>query len=123
MKSRALILALPLLAVVTAAMPAQAGESMAATVRLNVRAGPGLDNAILDVLSVGERVLVNRCLNDWCQITRVGMDGWVYAPYLVSARFSKTWRAASRDLPATLGDTGIMCLGFDASTGSMSLPY
>lgn len=90
---------------VVAAAPAtqpHAGESMAATVRLNVRGGPGIDHPVLDTLAVGERVLMNACKGDWCRITHVGIDGWVFAPFLVSAGFSETWSARSRDLPADL---------------------
>lgn len=85
-----------------APVPAGAGDSMAASVRLNVRGGPGLDHEVLDTLFVGERVLVNDCRGDWCRITHVGMDGWVFAPYLVAASFHQTWRASSGNLPATL---------------------
>ena len=85
-------------------VPAGAGESMAASVRLNVRGGPGLDHAVLDTLFVGERVLVNDCRGDWCRITHVGIDGWVFAPYLVVASFHQTWRATSGNLPATLAN-------------------
>lgn len=84
------------------ATPAGAGNSRAATVRLNVRGGPGLDHPVLDQLRVGERVLINTCQGDWCRITHVGISGWVFAPYLVSATFSQTWSAGSADRPATL---------------------
>ena len=104
MKTRILSAILLLL---TAALPAAhahagAGESMAATVRLNVRGGPGIDHPILDTLKVGERVFVNDCRGDWCRITHVGIDGWVFEPYLASAGVSQTWRATSEDLPATV---------------------
>ncbi len=94
--SLALIIALGL------AGPVLAGESMTASVRLNVRAGPGLEHEALDTLRKGERVLVTQCRDEWCQIVHVGINGWVYAPYLVSAQFSETWSARSQDLPATL---------------------
>ncbi len=96
-----LVASLPVLA------NADEGDSMAAAAPLNVRTGPGLDHAILDTLAIGERVLVNHCIDEWCEITRVGIDGWVYAPYLVAAGFSETWHAGSYDLPATLGSDTI----------------
>ena len=92
---------------------AHAGESMAASVRLNVRSGPGLDNPVLDTLRVGERVLVNHCRSDWCQITHVGIDGWVFAPYLIAATFTQTWRATSRGLSPTLHNDNATALGID----------
>jgi uncharacterized protein YraI len=104
-----LILALP--AFGTA--PAYAGDSMAASVRLNVRGGPGLDHPVLDTLRAGERVRVNECRNEWCQITHVGIDGWVFAPYLVDATFTNTWGASSRDLPATLSNDTATDLDLD----------
>ncbi len=117
MKNRIYFLVFLILVVIMSAVPASAGESMAAAVRLNVRAGPGLDNAVLDILSMGERVLVNQCRNEWCQITHVGIDGWVYMPYLAAATFSRNWRAASRDLPATLDNDDATSLDLDASIG------
>lgn len=95
----ALFLALTSAAIAT---PVVLGDSMAATARLNVRGGPGLDHPVLDTLDRGERVLINDCRGDWCRITHVGLDGWVFAPYLVSATFVQTWSATSRSLPATL---------------------
>lgn len=77
---------------------------MTASVRLNVRSGPGLESQILDTLHTGERVSVDRCQGQWCQITHIGIDGWVYAPYLKQAGFTETWRATSRSLPATLSN-------------------
>ena len=116
MKMSRLFALLLTLCTVLAAMPAGAGESMAAAVRLNVRGGPGLDYPVLDTLRVGERVLINTCQNDWCRITHVGIDGWVFAPYLVSATFTQTWRATSRNLPATL-DNGAAAPDIGALVG------
>lgn len=75
---------------------------MTASVRLNVRSGPGLEHDVLDTLHKGERVLVTQCRNEWCQVAHVGINGWVYGPYLVSAQFSQSWSVRSQDLPATL---------------------
>ncbi|MBU1175174.1 MAG: SH3 domain-containing protein [Alphaproteobacteria bacterium] len=108
MTTRVLITIVLFLAAALPAAPLHAGESMAATVRLNVRGGPGLDHPILDTLAAGERVLVNDCRGEWCRITHVGISGWVFSPYLVAASFSQSWRAISRDLPATLRDGGFV---------------
>ena len=97
--------------------PVLAGESMSASVRLNVRSGPGLEHEALDTLHKGERVLVTQCRDQWCQITHVGINGWVYAPYLVSAQFSQTWSARSRDLPATLPNDTASDISPDVSIG------
>lgn len=113
MRWRAYFLVFFVLVSALSAAHAHAGQSMAASLRLNVRGGPGLDHPVLDTLRAGERVLVNHCQNDWCQITHVGIDGWVFAPYLVAATFSKTWRATSLDRPATLPNDTATDLGFD----------
>ncbi len=98
-----------------AAAPAGAGESMSATARLNVRGGPGLDHAVLDTLRIGERVLVTQCRGEWCQITHVGINGWVYAPYLAPATFTQSWSAVSADLPPTLPDDTATLSGLGVS--------
>ena len=90
---------------------------MSASVRLNVRGGPGLEHQVLDTLHEGERVLVTQCRSQWCQITHVGINGWVYAPYLVSAQFSQTWSARSRNLPATLPNDTASGISPDVSIG------
>ena len=104
MKRRTRLVVFAILVAAVSGAPAAADESMSATVRLNVRGGPGLDRPVLDTLFKGERVLVTQCRGEWCQITHVGIDGWVYAPYLAAATFTRTWRATSAGLPATLAD-------------------
>jgi Bacterial SH3 domain/Peptidase inhibitor family I36 len=61
---------------------ASAAEAITA---LNVRAGAGVGNPVVDVLYAGEQVAVTRCTSipsTWCYITHSGPDGWVSAAYL-----------------------------------------
>src|SRR5688572_12794349 len=49
----------------------------------NVRSGPGTSYAVVDLLSSGENVTVNQCIQGgWCLISHPGADGWVSARLL-----------------------------------------
>lgn len=69
-----------------AALLLSAGAAFAypaeATASVNVRSGPSTTYAVLDVLSPGERVDVQRCRGSWCFVSHRGADGWVSANYL-----------------------------------------
>jgi uncharacterized protein YraI len=58
-----------------------------ASVNANVRSGPGIGYAVVDVLEKGEYVIVKDCGANWCLIGHIGNDGYVsrsliYNPYL-----------------------------------------
>lgn len=49
----------------------------------NVRSGPGTSYPVVDELSSGENVTVDRCVQGgWCLISHAGADGWVSAKLL-----------------------------------------
>lgn len=73
--------ALSLLAVTAAhAQSAQA----TATTDLNLRAGPGPNYEIVDVIAGDDKVDVAGCLDaaNWCEVTYNGTAGWAYGDYL-----------------------------------------
>ena len=59
--------------------------SASATSDLNLRAGPGPQYNILDVIQNEESVMVTGCLStqDWCEVNNGNVQGWAYAPYLM----------------------------------------
>lgn len=65
---------------------ASIGSAMAAPatarVPLNVRTGPSVHYARIDVLYRNEPVQTQNCNGGWCYITHTGPDGWVSANYL-----------------------------------------
>lgn len=74
-------------ATLTGASAANAASGQATTA-VHVRAGAGTSYSIVDVLSAGEDVTVNRCTGGWCQIDHPGPDGWVSSSYLDVSRTS-----------------------------------
>jgi uncharacterized protein YraI len=66
-----------------------AGTAMAQTTAtavtdLNLRAGPGPNYVILDVIAEKDDATVDGCLADanWCKVTYNGTSGWAYGDYL-----------------------------------------
>jgi len=58
-------------------------QDATATTWLNVRAGPGAANPVVDTLYPGETVSVEECEpGGWCRIGHSGPDGWVNSSYL-----------------------------------------
>jgi uncharacterized protein YraI len=54
-----------------------------ATGSVNVRTGPGTGYSVIDTLTAGESVDVDRCAsNGWCYVIKSGPDGWVSSRYL-----------------------------------------
>ncbi len=53
-----------------------------ATTAVNVRSGPGTQYGVVDQLSRGEYVEIDRCVQSWCFVLKDGPDGWVSARYL-----------------------------------------
>ncbi|MCW1934476.1 DUF1236 domain-containing protein [Pararhodobacter zhoushanensis] len=62
-----------------------AALTASATSDLNLRAGPGPQYNILDVIQSDESVMVSGCLStqDWCEVNNGDAQGWAYAPYLM----------------------------------------
>ncbi|SDE94062.1 DUF1236 domain-containing protein [Limimaricola pyoseonensis] len=63
---------------------AVAGTTAMAATELNLRAGPGPDMEIIDVIPADGEVTVEGCLEsaNWCQVTLNGTTGWAYGDYL-----------------------------------------
>ncbi len=53
-----------------------------ATASVNVRAGPGTNHPVVDVLSPGQSVSISRCTNGWCFVDQRGPSGWVSQNFL-----------------------------------------
>lgn len=49
---------------------------------LNIRSGPGLEHAILKVIPVGEKVMINDTEGDWVSVTYREITGYSHADYL-----------------------------------------
>lgn len=78
------ILSATALALVAAnAAHAQSAEATATT-DLNLRAGPGPNFEIVDVIAGDDTVTVSSCLEtaNWCEVTYNGTTGWAYGNYL-----------------------------------------
>lgn len=67
-------------------LPAAQAAEAEATAHLNVRTGPGTSYAVVDVLTPGQNVDVQRCQGSWCYVQKSGPDGWVSANYLSNPR-------------------------------------
>jgi uncharacterized protein YraI len=67
-----------------AAAPALAQVSATVATDLNLREGPGGDQAIVAVIPAASDVTVDGCLEtaNWCQVTWDGRTGWAYGQYL-----------------------------------------
>lgn len=74
-----ILIAFAFLAALTSTASAETAQS---SVALNVRAQPGTNHVVVDVLRPGERVTVSHCHSNWCFIQHRGPDGWVSANYL-----------------------------------------
>ncbi|MCZ4259877.1 DUF1236 domain-containing protein [Limimaricola sp. G21655-S1] len=63
---------------------AMAGTMATAATELNLRAGPGPDMEIIDVIPADGEVTVEGCLEEanWCRVTLDGTTGWAYGDYL-----------------------------------------
>lgn len=77
---------LPIVGLAAAVALLTAGPAFAAvaTGGVNVRTGPSVSYPILDTLSPGEHVSVNRESGGWCHVSKSGPDGWVSCNYLTS---------------------------------------
>ena len=63
---------------------AMAQTTASATTDLNLRAGPGPNYAIIDVIGASDTAMVEGCLTDanWCKVDYNGTMGWAYGDYL-----------------------------------------
>jgi uncharacterized protein YraI len=63
---------------------AMAGTTATAATELNLRAGPGPEMEIVDVIPADGEVTVEGCLEEanWCRVTLDGTTGWAYGDYL-----------------------------------------
>jgi uncharacterized protein YraI len=84
MKSFPAILAGSLIAVLALPHEAEAQSRAVVTTDLNMRAGPGTQFPVVNVLTGGRSVTVQGCVRDlsWCDVTTRTDRGWVSARYL-----------------------------------------
>lgn len=75
-------------AVLLASTQIASAEMARVNVELGVRAEPGADQAIIDMLAPGVRVEIFTCQQGWCLIRHNGPQGWVLGKYLTDV--SKT---------------------------------
>lgn len=79
-------------------------ESEAITrAELNLRAGPGTEFAVVDLLPEGERVRVRGCIEDfrWCAVETEAGLGWAAAAYLQTRYFGRPFMV--RDVGGRIG--------------------
>lgn len=63
-----------------------------ASVKANVRSGPGTGYKIVDTLTKGEYVIVKSCGALWCAISHIGKDGYVSRSLIFNPYYgSKSW--------------------------------
>src|SRR5690606_41568142 len=74
-------LALSLIAILAGTTLASAYPAAADTA-LNVRSGPGTENAVVGVLQRGQVVEVIACEGNWCRVEAAGLSGWASNRYL-----------------------------------------
>lgn len=73
-------LAVAISSLILATVAAQA-QTAFATTSVNVRNAP-VNGAVVDVLSPGQEVEIDRCSGGWCFVRKSGPDGWVSANFL-----------------------------------------
>ena len=63
---------------------ATSGTTAIAATELNLRAGPGPEMEIIDVIPADGEVTVEGCLDasNWCEVSLDGTTGWAYGDYL-----------------------------------------
>ena len=79
-------IALPSALAVALATPSFAAMDAIATTDLNLRAGPGPQYAIQDVIAAEGDVTIQGCVeaSDWCKVSYNGTEGWAYSAYLTA---------------------------------------
>ncbi|MEO6396590.1 MAG: SH3 domain-containing protein [Devosia sp.] len=58
----------------------------------NVRSGPGLKYPVVATLADDQYVVVTRCLANWCEVRRIGKNGWVSRKLLYNPDSDSSWR-------------------------------
>jgi len=90
-----------------------------ATSTVNVRSGPGTGYAIVDTLSAGKSVDIDRCVSSgWCYVQKDGPDGWVSARYLTDDDGSSSGPAPQPDVSVSFSIEGF---SFSFGDGSFSV--
>lgn len=69
------------------ATPLAAAVDATATTDLNMRAGPGPQFEVVDVIGGEDSVTVQSCTEggQWCMVSYDGTEGWAYSPYLTAS--------------------------------------
>ena len=75
-----------------------------ATSPVNVRTGPGVNYAKVDVLFGGEAVSIAQCQGNWCYVEHDGPDGWVSGRYLAAAPGNTAGNGAGNSGSTSAGD-------------------
>jgi uncharacterized protein YraI len=92
MKNLLMTTALVAATALTGASAALAATTATATVDLNIRSGPGPQYPPTGVITGGDQVVVEGCIQNsqWCQVNYNGTTGWSYAEYLTTDYQGKT---------------------------------
>ncbi len=86
---------------------------------MNVRSGPGVGYAVVDTLSAGETVDIDRCVSSgWCYVLKSGPDGWVSARYLTDDDGSSSGPVPRPDVSFSFSIEGF---SFSFGDGSFSV--
>ena len=66
---------------------AQAATEAMATTDLNLRAGPGPNYEVVDVIANEGMVMIDGCVaeSNWCKVSYDGNEGWAYGSYLTAS--------------------------------------
>ena len=88
---KTLLLSAVLLGATALHAPLQAMEA-SATTALNMRAGPGPNFPVVDVIPENQNVTVLGCIEGsaWCDVTFGTTRGWAYSEYLTGAEVSQS---------------------------------
>ncbi|MHB1166743.1 MAG: SH3 domain-containing protein [Candidatus Nanopelagicales bacterium] len=96
-----------------------AAQAAEATASVNVRSGPGVGYAVVDVLSAGEQVDIDRCVsNGWCYVIKAGPDGWVSGRYLTDDDIGFVPLAPRPDISLSFGIPGFTITFGDGGFGT-----
>ena len=58
----------------------------------NVRSGPGLGYSVVATLAPDQYVFLIRCVVNWCEVRRIGKNGWVSRKLLYNPYYRSSWR-------------------------------
>lgn len=112
---------------------ASAATMASAATDLHLRAGPGPNYQILDVIGANDQVTVDGCLEEtnWCEVSYDGQEGWAYGDYLAADLSGKTVAVYPNRAELQTGtvvyekqenDDGILALGaIGATIGALAV--